>query len=59
MQDGVLDSDGDGQGISRVTDKDDEHWSSRGGLQNPKKGKGGLTIPNNPGCLSWPLGAEC
>ena len=58
MQDGALSSDGDGQGISRATGKDAEHRSSRDGYKT-RRSKKGMTIQNNPECLSLPLGGEC
>ena len=58
MQDGAIASDGYVKGIYRATGKYAEHGSSSGGykIQRSKKG---MTIPNNPECLSQPLGDEC
>ena len=58
MQDGSLASDRDGQGISGATGKDAEHSSRSGGYKTRRRKKG-VTIPNNPECLSRTLGAEC
>ena len=58
MQDGKLASNGDGKGISGETGKDAEHGSSRGSYKTQRRKKG-MTIPNNPECLSGPLGSEC
>ena len=51
MKDGTLDSEGDGQYISRANDKYAEHGSSSGGYKTRRRKKG-MTIPNNPECLS-------
>ena len=56
MQDGALASHGYGQGISREAGKDDDHGSISGGYKTRRR-KMGMTIPNNPDCLVWPLGA--
>ena len=58
MKDGALASDRDGKGISRTTGKDAESRSSSGGYKT-RMGKKGMTIPNNPEFISWPLGSEC
>ena len=58
MQDGALAADGDVKSISGATGKDAEHGSSGGGFKTRRK-KEGMTIPNNPECLSRPLGDEC
>ena len=58
MQDGALASYGDGQGISIVTGKDADHGSSIGSYKTRRRKKG-MTIPNNPECLSRPMGADC
>ena len=46
-QNGVLDSHGGGQGISRATGKYAEHGSSSGGYKTWRRIKG-VHIPNNP-----------
>ena len=58
MQDDAVVADGDGKGISRANSKDDEHRISSGGYKT-KGRKKGMTIPNNPDCLSRFWGAEC
>ena len=58
MQDGTLASYGYGKGISKATDKYADHGSSSGGYRI-KRRKKEMTIPNNPECLSQPLGDEC
>ena len=55
MKDGALASHGDGKGISRATGKDAEHGSNSDGYKT-RGNKKGMTIPNNPECLSRPLG---
>ena len=57
MQDGALASNGDGRSICGATAKYSEHGSSSGGYKIRRKKKG-MTIPNNPECLSWPLRDE-
>ena len=58
MQDGSLASDRDGRSIYGATGKYYEHGSSNVSYKT-RRGKKGMTIPNNPECLSRPLGAEC
>ena len=58
MKYGALSSNRDGKGRSRATGKDVDHMSRSGGYKTRRRKKG-MTIPNNPECLSWPLGSEC
>ena len=58
MQDGAIASDGYVKGIYRATGKYADHGSSRCGYKTRRRKKG-MTIPNNPECLSRPMGAEC
>ena len=58
MQDEALAAKGGRKSISGSTDEDAEHWSSDIGTKTQRR-KNGMTIPNNPECLSWPLEAEC
>ena len=58
MQDGALAADRDRQSIFVATGKDAEHRSISGGYKTRRRKKG-MTIPNNPECLSRPLGDEC
>ena len=58
MQDGALASDGDGKIISGETGKYDEHGSISSGYKTRRRKKE-VNIPNNPECLSWPLGGKC
>ena len=57
MKDSTLADDGYGQIISGTTGKDAKHGSSGRGY-NTRRRKKGMTIPNNPECLYWPLGDE-
>ena len=58
MQYGTLAATRDGQSISGATGKDAEPRSSGGGNKTQGRKKE-MTIPNNPKCLSRPLGTEC
>ena len=58
MQDGAIPSNRDGQGMSIATGKYADHGSISGSYKT-QRSKKGVTIPNNPECLSRPLGVEC
>ena len=58
MQDGALAANRYGKIISGATGKDSEHRSS-GSSYKTRRSKKGMTISNNPECLSQNLGAEC
>ena len=58
MQDGALAADGGRQSVYVKTGKDDEHRSIGGGYKTRSMIKG-MTILNNPECLSRRLGGEC
>ena len=58
MQDGALATDGYGQSIYGAMGKYSENRSSGSGYKTRRREKG-MTILNNPECLSRPLGSEC
>ena len=57
MQNGALFANVNVQSIFGATGKDSEHGIRGGGYKTRKMEKG-LTILNNPECISPPLGAE-